>query len=138
MMPEKKIRFSHQRERIYQYLLETTEHPTAEMIHDALRSEIKGLSLGTVYRNLRLLEDLGKVRRVALREGSDRYDAISGDHVHFLCERCHSLLDVEDADVDRIRKAAALSEDFLLSSVDLTLTGLCPQCIKEQTAEMEN
>ena len=57
----KTIRHSRQREKIYNYLVDAIEHPTAEMIHTALREEIPGLSLGTVYRNLNLLEELGKI-----------------------------------------------------------------------------
>ena len=85
---EKKLRHSHQRERIYQYLCASMEHPSAEMIYDALRCEIQGLSLGTVYRNLKLLEGLGKVRRVASYQNSERYDACCGDHAHFVCSQC--------------------------------------------------
>ena len=53
---EKKLRHSHQREMIYNYLLNTEGHPSADMVYDALREEIPNLSLGTVYRNLKLLE----------------------------------------------------------------------------------
>ena len=36
----KTIRHSRQREKIYNYLMDAIEHPTAEMIHTALREEI--------------------------------------------------------------------------------------------------
>ena len=45
-------RFSHQRERIYQAVLESRDHPTAEMVYQQLKPELPRLSLGTVYRNL--------------------------------------------------------------------------------------
>ena len=45
-------RFSHQRERIYQTVLERRDHPTAEMVYQQLKPEMPRLSLGTVYRNL--------------------------------------------------------------------------------------
>ena len=75
-------RYSHQREQIYNYLLHTCEHPSAETIYASLKPQIPDLSLGTVYRNLKLLEELGKVRRVTSFQGSERYDAICGDHAH--------------------------------------------------------
>jgi len=84
---EKKLRHSHQRERIYEYLTRSCEHPSAEMVYNDLRPEIPGLSLGTVYRNLKLLEELGKIRRVTSHQGTERYDAICGDHAHFLCQK---------------------------------------------------
>ena len=45
-------RFSHQRERIYQAVRDSGEHPTAEMVYQTLKPEMPRLSLGTVYRNL--------------------------------------------------------------------------------------
>lgn len=125
---EKKLRHSHQRESIYRYLLATKEHPSAEMIFTALREEIPGLSLGTVYRNLKLLEDLGKVRRVASLNNTERYDAICGDHVHFLCTGCGRVSDVMGADADALRKTISLQPGCRIAKFDLTLTGLCPKC----------
>ena len=125
---EKKLRHSRQRERIYQYLTESMEHPSAEMVYNALREEISGLSLGTVYRNLKLLEEIGKVRRVASSQGSERYDAICGDHAHFVCSACGSVRDMEDTDTAAIRAALRLGEGYRLGKLDLTATGICPDC----------
>ena len=125
---EKKLRYSRQREMIYHFLLTSTEHPSAEMVYQGLRDEIEGLSLGTVYRNLKLLEELGKVRRVTSYQGTERYDACCGDHVHFLCCGCGKLQDVPDADIDKIRSAVPLDGACQLKKLDLTLTGLCPAC----------
>lgn len=125
---EKKLRHSHQRERIYEYLCESTQHPSAEMVYDALRPEIPGLSLGTVYRNLKLLEELGKVRRVAAFQGTERYDAICGDHAHFLCEKCGRLHDLDSAVAQDIRWSLMLGHGYTLKKLDITITGICPEC----------
>lgn len=125
---EKKLRHSRQRERIYEYLMASEDHPSAEMVYNDLRPEIPGLSLGTVYRNLKLLEELGKVRRVASFQGSERYDACCGDHAHFLCEKCGLLHDLGCANTNAIREAIVLDEGFTLSKLDLTVTGICPNC----------
>lgn len=125
---EKKLRHSRQRDRIYEYLAASKEHPSAEMVYNDLRPEIPGLSLGTVYRNLKLLEELGKVRRVTSFQGAERYDACCGDHVHFLCGCCGRLQDVELADTETIRSAIQLGDGFQLAKLDLTITGICPNC----------
>ena len=125
---EKKLRHSRQRDRIYEYLLTTCEHPSAEMVYNALRPEIPGLSLGTVYRNLKLLEELGKVRRVTSHQGTERYDACCGDHAHFLCEKCGQLHDLGCAKADALRSAIELDAGYTLSKLDVTVTGLCPNC----------
>ena len=125
---EKKLRHSRQRERIYEYLCQSEEHPSAEMVYNDLRPEIPGLSLGTVYRNLKLLEELGKVRRVTSYQGTERYDACCGDHAHFLCEGCGLLHDLGSANAEAIRAAIDLEEGYRMSKLDLTVTGLCPNC----------
>lgn len=125
---EKKLRYSHQREMICQYLLASTEHPSADMIYEALRSEVQGISLATVYRNLKLLEELGKVRRVASYQNTERYDAHCGDHAHFVCSRCGCVRDLMSADTDAIRSALKLEKGYQSTKLDLTITGLCPDC----------
>ena len=128
---EKKLRYSHQRERIYQYLCSSMEHPSAEMIYDALRCEIQGLSLGTVYRNLKLLEELGKVRRVVSCQSSERYDARCGDHAHFICSQCGCVHDLEGINNEAILSALQLDASYRPAQLDLTVTGFCPDCAVE-------
>lgn len=128
MGKEKKRRYSRQREMIYQYLQATKAHPSAEMIYEDLREELKGLSLGTVYRNLKLLEELGQVRRVASFQDTERYDACCQDHVHFLCTTCGAICDIPGDLTASVRETIPLEEGYALSTVSLTLTGTCPQC----------
>ena len=129
---EKKLRYSRQREMIYEYLKNSHRHPSAEMIYQDLKQQIDGLSLGTVYRNLKLLEELGLVRKAVSIEGVDRYDAICGDHIHFLCRGCGSIKDAANPDAQKIWQAAKLDSRYLPQKMDLIFTGLCPECAKNQ------
>ena len=124
----KTIRHSRQRERIYQYLIAAKEHPSAEMIYTALREELPELSLGTVYRNLKLLEELGKVRKVTNLRGNERYDAICGDHIHFICEDCGNITDLSGTDSEDILKQIPREDGYQFSKLDMMITGLCPDC----------
>ena len=124
----KNLRYSQQRENIYQYLLSSRIHPSAEMIYTDLKEEHPELSLGTVYRNLKLLEELGKVRRVTTHQGNERYDAICGDHAHFVCQGCGAILDLEGVNPESLRENLPLEEGYRLGRVDLLVTGRCPKC----------
>ena len=128
MNDEKQLRYSRQREMIYNYLLSTKAHPSAEMIYEDLRKYAPDLSLGTVYRNLKLLESINKVRKIANHHDHDRYDACVIDHAHFLCEKCGKVDDIDDAQTDQIRANLSLNDGYTLSSLSLTLSGLCPIC----------
>jgi len=124
----KTTRYSRQRESIYQYLLDAPHHPSAEMIYTDLKAENPELSLGTVYRNLRLLEEQGKVRRVINHQGNERYDAICGDHAHFLCQNCGAIEDLPGMDPAALRQSLTLEEGYRPARLDMIVTGRCPRC----------
>ncbi len=86
--------YSKKRQAIYELLLSTKEHPTAEWIYNTLKDEYADLSLGTVYRNLKLLEKNGMIKSVAVVNGCERYDALTSPHSHFVCTKCSRVIDV--------------------------------------------
>ena len=63
------------RDAILACLRSTTEHPSAEWIYAQLKPEIPDLSLGTVYRNLRLFLQEGLIISVGTVDGLERFDA---------------------------------------------------------------
>ena len=128
---EKKLRHSHQRDMIYNYMLSTKEHPSAEMIYEDLKKEEPNLSLGTVYRNLKLLEELGMVKKVTAINNVERYDAITSDHVHFVCSKCGALIDLPDFDEEIIKNSFNSSVGGKIEWVNIILGGVCKNCSEE-------
>ena len=88
------MNYSRQRESILNYLMNTNEHPTAERIHQDLKTEIPNLSLATVYRNLSQLCSAGSVIRLSTGDKTDHYDADLSEHQHFICSECDSVTDL--------------------------------------------
>lgn len=86
--------YSRKRQAIYDLLVSTDIHPTAEWVYDTLKPVYPDLSLGTVYRNLKLLERNGMIRSVSVVNGCERYDARMTKHSHFVCRRCGKVTDV--------------------------------------------
>jgi len=68
-------------------------HPTAEEVHRLVTRRAPGVSLGTVYRNLRQLVDAGLLGE--LPGPRARFDANTRAHHHFTCLRCGRIVDVE-------------------------------------------
>ena len=127
----KALRYSRQRERIYEYLAASGEHPSAEMIYTDLRTELPELSLGTVYRNLKLLEETGKIRKVTSYQGHERYDAVCDDHVHFICQECGAITDLFDVDPQDLFQRITLASGYQPCLWDLKITGVCPKCSQQ-------
>lgn len=89
-----KTRRSRQRDAIMTYLRSRTDHPSAEQIYESVRQEIPNISLGTVYRNLTLLNDQGEIRLISVGTGADHFDANAAPHDHFVCRVCQSIIDL--------------------------------------------
>jgi Fe2+ or Zn2+ uptake regulation protein len=73
----------------------TESHPTAEEVHRLVRRRLPGVSLGTIYRNLRLLIGAGLLKE--LPGALARFDANIRAHHHFVCGRCGRIIDVDVA-----------------------------------------
>lgn len=123
---EKKLRNSAARNSIYEYLCGTKEHPSAEMIYNDLKGVVPSLSIPTVYRNLKQLEELGRVIRVANIDGKERYDANCSDHLHFVCEQCARVIDVMEADIPMAIQVCKLPSSIRVKSI----LGICDYCHK--------
>ena len=111
------------------------DHPTADIVYTELRKSYPNISLGTVYRNLALLTDLGDIQKVSAGDGVDRYDADTSLHNHFICKRCKAVMDLEMEDISYIKDIA--SKDFKgeIDNYSVNFYGLCPSCKRDLTNE---
>lgn len=124
----KPLRYSCQRERIYEYWAALEGHLSVGMIYTALCRELPDLSPGTVCRNLKLPEEMGKIRKATAYQSNYRYDAICEDHIHFICQECGTIIDVFDVDTKIFSQIISLSAGYQPSRPDLIITGRCPKC----------
>ena len=76
---------SKQRESIKKFLNTRYDHPTAETVYMNIKEEFPNISLGTVYRNLSLLADIGEIQKLSTGIGPDRFDGNPKPHYHFIC-----------------------------------------------------
>jgi Fe2+ or Zn2+ uptake regulation protein len=77
----------------------TDAHPTAEWVYRKVRRRLPRISLGTVYRNLKLLVEQGLIQELDSR-GFGRYDGNAARHHHFTCQVCGQISDLAEP-VDR-------------------------------------
>jgi Fur family peroxide stress response transcriptional regulator len=124
------LRKTKQREVILKVLRDTTSHPTADWIYNEARKEVPDISLGTVYRNLRLLRECGKIVGIDLGGTSTKFDGNSANHYHFRCEECRCVFDVDEPVDERINKRVARKTGFKISHHWLEFRGLCKECQK--------
>jgi len=126
------MNYSRQRESIKEYLMSTKEHPTAEVIYQHVKEDYQKISLGTVYRNLTLLVEIGDIRKISTGDGTDHFDADTSAHSHYHCKCCHRLMDLEvTPSVEQILAASSAGLGTI-ETASLLFTGVCKDCVIEQ------
>ena len=125
------LKYSRQRESIKEYLNQSCEHPTADMVYMHVKQEYPNISLGTVYRNLNLLADLGEAIKITTPLGGDRFDGRTAPHYHFCCTHCGSVIDLDLKELNFVNEEAGKNFDGIIESHSMMFYGTCKDCINK-------
>lgn len=126
----KTLKYSRQRESIKASLMARQDHPTADTLYTSIRKEYPNISLGTVYRNLNLLVELGEIRKLSCGDGADHFDGDISPHYHFVCRRCGQVLDLPLNPMEHINPLAQQCTQGLIDSHSIYFYGTCKDCLK--------
>jgi Fur family ferric uptake transcriptional regulator/Fur family peroxide stress response transcriptional regulator len=131
-------RNTNQRKIIYDIIKNTDTHPTADWIYEKARTYIPNISLGTVYRNLKILQEEGLI--IEINDGrQSRFDARTDRHYHFRCVKCERIYDI---DLDMMNINVDLKylskKGFKIDKVNIDIEGICPKCVKGANVEENN
>jgi Fe2+ or Zn2+ uptake regulation protein len=126
-------RFTEQRATVYRYLAGTDAHPTADEVYLAVRRELPGISLATVYKSLETLVGCGLAVKLTYADDSARYDGRTEPHHHARCLVCDSVVDIPgtipETEVESLRRHA---EGFTVTGYRFELSGYCSSCLPTQ------
>jgi len=128
----KTLKYSRQRESIKACLMSRYDHPTADELYMSIREEFPNISLGTVYRNLNLLVELGEIRKLKYGDGADHFDADITPHYHFVCNSCGAVLDLPLEPLQGVNEAAAECLGCEVDNHDIHFSGTCQECLKNR------
>lgn len=123
------IKHSRQRDAIHQNLIGRCDHPTAEMVYMDIKEDFPNISLGTVYRNLSLLSELGEIQKISTDAGPDRFDGNPNPHCHFRCRTCYSVLDLPFDYPNELNAHAGKNFSGIIEGNIIQFYGLCSNCI---------
>ena len=124
---ETTMRNTHQRDAILAYLQSERAHRSATEVYDAVRKEIPNISLGTVYRNLGQLVELGKIITVETQDKFVYYDGYPNPHTHFVCRCCKSIFDFE---ISASYPKEITGIGFAIENERTVYYGKCAECAK--------
>jgi len=108
------------------------EHPHADT--DALarvvRSRLGSVSHQTVYDVLRILTEVGLVRRIQPAGATARYETrVRDNHHHLVCRSCRAIVDVDCAVGHAPCLHAGDDHGFEVDEAEVVYWGTCPDCL---------
>lgn len=111
---------------------ELKRHVTADEVYDFIAGKHSSISRGTVYRNLNILCEEGKIQKIKVPDGADIYDFTLSEHYHIKCISCKKVFDVEMAEQPQIISSIKDKHGFDFYRYQLFFEGLCPDCKNKQ------
>jgi len=127
------LRVTPQRMAIYELLVQSKEHPSAETVYREVRQVMPNISLDTVNRTLLTLSDIGAAFIVEGSGDVRRYDADQNNHQHFKCVKCKRIVDFHCREFDNISVPREIGRKFTILRKAVYFEGICDVCRKNKT-----
>jgi Fur family transcriptional regulator, ferric uptake regulator len=125
-MRSRGLRVSAARRLVLEALFRAEGPVTAEEIADGLGGRVPVSDLGSTYRNLETLEEIGLIRHVHLGHGPGRYAPAAREYL--VCEECGTVMSVPPGALDDVRDAVRSAFAFEASFAHFPIVGRCGSC----------
>lgn len=122
------MRMTRQRKIILEELQRMDCHPTADELYDQVRKVLPRISLATVYRNLEVLSESGRILKLELAGSQKRFDWDARNHYHIRCIRCDRI---DNAPLDllgNLENDMKSETGYQVVGHRLEFFGLCQKC----------
>lgn len=120
------MRNTRQRSLVLEIINNSYCHPTAYMVHQECIRMLPNISLGTVYRNLNTLVELGMIQRLEVPGHIDRYDKMKA-HDHFICLNCGNIIDLKRSKITYDE----MIDGNLIRNCKIRYEGTCCDCLSK-------
>ena len=118
-----------QRELVFRSFFELGEHVSVDELFDTVRQIDDTVGYSTVWRNLKLICEVGLAREVTVGDGITRYDRVTRKpHGHFYCVSCKSLQEFDLNEIAGRLSKVATAEKFETESFKVEIEGVCKSC----------
>lgn len=122
---EKGLRMTGQRRVIARVLSDAQDHPDAEELHRRASAIDPHISIATVYRTVRLLEESGILERHDFRDGRSRYEETTDEHHdHLIDVQTGRVIEFHDDQIEDLQRLVAEKLGYKLVDHRLELYGV--------------
>ena len=130
MCHEAGLKITPQRMAIYKALIESKEHPSADILYRKVRSIFPNISLDTVNRTLLTLAQIGAAFIVEGSGDVKRFDGGMKPHQHFKCVKCKRIIDFYYKPFENIPVPKCINPRFTVLRKTVYFEGICDLCSK--------
>ena len=125
------MRLTSQRQVILEELKKVKSHPTANEVYDMVRKRLPRIGLGTVYRNLDLLAEIGIIKKLEVGGEQKRFDGDTSPHYHIRCLKCNRVEDIFIERDMKLEKNAASCCNYKILDHHVQFSGICSKCLPD-------
>lgn len=126
------LKVTPQRVAVYEILIESEKHLTADELYRIVRKRFPNISLDTVNRTLITFARIGLVDIIEGFGSSRRYDANLRSHHHFHCVKCGAILDFYSRQYDDLKIPQSIRRKYQVLGLRIVLNGICDKCAKKR------
>jgi Fur family peroxide stress response transcriptional regulator len=128
-LKQRNYRLTPQRMAVLKSLVSNNGHPSVEQIYEQVKIDFPMTSLGTVYKTISILKEMGEVLELGFSDDSNRYDGLKPyPHPHLICTHCKVILDPEISKLRFLPQEVEKSTGFRIENHRLDFYGICPEC----------
>jgi Fur family ferric uptake transcriptional regulator len=118
-----------QRRLLLQLIRDTGGHVDAKELYRRASSTDESISLATVYRSLRLFQELGLVEERRFGQSSHYYEIRQpAEHQHFVCRVCGKIIEFQNPLIEQLIGTLQAEQGFSVTKAELYLEGYCHEC----------
>ena len=137
--PTKETRNTKQKQLILDCIKRSGHHMSVEEIYNLIKKHDEKISIATVYRNLRMLEQQGVVIKLYMAEDAPLFyelnDSTEHTHHHLVCNKCSAIIDFDEDLLDSLEKTIEEKKGFKIKDHHVVFYGTCSACRKAEKDE---
>jgi Fur family zinc uptake transcriptional regulator len=135
-MSQKGWRITDQRRRLAELFAGTEGYLSPKDVYEYMKAEYAGVSFDTVYRNLRLLSEMGILEQFYFLDSGLKFrsSCATHHHHHLICVNCEKTVTFEYCPMEHIR---GLPGQYKLLNHRFEIYGVCDECQAEEEEKPE-
>ena len=121
----KGVKLTDQRKIIAQVMSDSSDHPDVDELYKRVSKIDSKISIATVYRTVKLFEEIGILAKHDFKGGKARYEELSeGHHDHLIDVKTGEIIEFVDEDIEKLQKKVAEKYGYDLVDHKLELYGV--------------